>query len=206
MSRSLWIDVTRSLDDRLAIYPGDPAPRIESSTDAQGVTVTRFAITTHTGTHLDLPGHLRPSAASPPAQAIFGALVGSARVIAVARKGGRTISLDEILSAVGRRPPRRLLLRTGASGRRWRGLSPEAAAWLAGRAILVGTDALSIDPPGAELPAHRALLSRGTLILENLRLERAAPGSYHLIALPLRLPVSDGAPVRAVLRGRGDGA
>ena len=66
--------------------------------------------------------------------------------------------------------------------------------------ILVGTDAPSIDPADAEdLPAHRALLSRGVALLEDLALEAIEEGTYQLVALPLRLDALDASPVRAIL-------
>jgi arylformamidase len=91
----------------------------------------------------------------------------------------------------------RVLFQTGGKAF----LSPLAAIRLAeAGAILIGTDAPSIDPPDApDLPAHGALLSRGVAILEDLALERVAPGDYWLVALPLKLEDLDASPVRAVL-------
>ena len=43
-------------------------------------------------------------------------------------------------------------------------------------------------------------LAGGVAILENLDLSAVTPGSYELIALPLKLMGADSAPVRAVLR------
>ena len=37
-------------------------------------------------------------------------------------------------------------------------------------------------------------------ILEGLKLDHVAPGTYELIALPLKLEGLDAAPVRAILR------
>jgi arylformamidase len=80
-------------------------------------------------------------------------------------------------------------------------LSPLAAIRLAERgAMLVGTDAASIDPEDAEdLPAHRALLERGIALLEDLDLTGVPDGDYELIALPLRFDNLDASPVRAIL-------
>ena len=38
------------------------------------------------------------------------------------------------------------------------------------------------------------------IILENLDLRAAAPGTYELIALPLKIAGAEGSPIRAVLR------
>ncbi len=66
--------------------------------------------------------------------------------------------------------------------------------------MLVGTDGASIDPEDAEdLPAHRALLSRGVALLEDLDLAVVPDGDYELVALPLRFRDLDASPVRAIL-------
>ena len=67
-------------------------------------------------------------------------------------------------------------------------------------AVLVGTDAPSIDPEDAEdLPAHRALLGSGVALLEDLDLAAVPEGVYQLVALPLRFADLDASPVRAIL-------
>ena len=80
-------------------------------------------------------------------------------------------------------------------------LSPLAAHPDRGKGcILVGTDAMSVDPgDAADLPVHRTLLSRGVAILENLDLSSAMPGIYQLVALPIRFRELDASPVQAIL-------
>ena len=66
--------------------------------------------------------------------------------------------------------------------------------------MLVGTDAPSVDPADSKtLDAHKALARYNIVNLENLLLKDVTPGSYRLVALPLKLPGLDAAPVRAVL-------
>jgi arylformamidase len=76
-----------------------------------------------------------------------------------------------------------------------------AARFLAGKGILlVGTDAPSVDTLNSiGLPAHKALLGAGTVILENARLDDVLPGDYNLVCLPLKLAGADGSPARAIL-------
>jgi arylformamidase len=67
-------------------------------------------------------------------------------------------------------------------------------------AVLIGTDAPSVDPlESSTLPAHHALIETGLVNLEGLCLENVPPGLYYLMALPLKIPQADAAPVRAVL-------
>jgi arylformamidase len=146
----------------------------------------------HVGTHADAPAHVLaggPAIGEVPLEAY----VGPARVIDLPVRG--EVGADAL-------PPRslrvaRVLFRT--RGKAF--LSPLAALRLVERgAILVGTDALSIDPADAEdLPAHRTLLSRGVALLEHLALDAVAPGDYQLVALPLRFDALDASPVRAIL-------
>ena len=84
-------------------------------------------------------------------------------------------------------------------------LLPDAASWLVERGIrLVGIDYLSIGPPGPPGDeVHRILLGAGVVILEGIVLEGLEPGEYELAALPLLVPGSDGAPVRAAVRPLG---
>lgn len=146
----------------------------------------------HVGTHVDAPSHVLPEGAAIGSLPLE-AFVGPARVVALPGKG--EIGPDAL-------PPRclgirRLLLQTAGQAF----LSPLAALRLAERgAILVGTDALSVDPEdAADLPVHRTLLSRGVAVLENLDLSKVAPGDYRLIALPLFFRELDASPVRAIL-------
>ena len=146
----------------------------------------------HVGSHADAPSHVLDGAAAI-GDVGLEPYVGMARVIDLPLKG--EVGADAL-------PPRslrvpRVLFRT--RGKAF--LSPLAALRLVERgAVLVGTDALSIDPPDAvDLPAHRTLLSRGVALLEYLVLDGVEPGDYQLVALPLRFDGLDASPVRAIL-------
>jgi arylformamidase len=65
---------------------------------------------------------------------------------------------------------------------------------------LVGVDLPSVDQlDSKDLPVHHALLHSGIYILESLWLEAVWPGTYYLIALPIKIVGGDAAPVRAAL-------
>jgi arylformamidase len=216
--RARWIDLTRPITQDMTVYPGDPRPRIRTTRGADGIAVTDFLLRTHSGTHVDLPGHLYRRAVKPDPEKLWKALIGPARLVdlsagkgtrpsrpgRIAHAGSRApeISLGELRRVLGDRAPLRLLIRTGATARTWRGLSSEAARWLSMRTLVVGTDALSIDPPRGTLEAHRVFLQVGVLVIEGLRLDGVGAGSYDLVALPLHLAAPDGAPVRALARRR----
>jgi len=146
----------------------------------------------HLGTHADAPGHLFEDGKAI-AEAPLAAYLGPARVVALPGVG--EVGPDALPPKSLRAP--RILFRSGARAF----LSPLAAIRLADAgAMLVGTDAASIDPEDAEdLPAHRALLSRGVALLEDLDLAVVPDGDYELVALPLRFRDLDASPVRAIL-------
>ena len=146
----------------------------------------------HIGTHVDAPSHVIDGGDSVGDLALS-AFFGPARVVDLPGKG--EVGPDALpRGALG---AARLLFKTG--GKTF--LSPLAAVRLAERgAILVGTDAMSVDhQDAADLPVHRTLLSRGVAVLEYLDLSKAAPGEYLLVALPLYFRELDGSPVRAIL-------
>lgn len=197
---SRLIDVTRPLDAATFVFPGDPPILIESALDpARGdpARVTRLSLGTHAGTHIDAPSHL-PGLMGGVESWAPEALVGPALVV---RVRGPVFGPRQA-AALPRRMPPRLLLAGGPT------LTPEAARMLVGRRVrLVGTDGNSIDPQDDDaMPAHRALLEAGVVVLECLDLSAAPSGPCGLMALPLRIPGADGAPARVILRVRSGGA
>lgn len=63
----------------------------------------------------------------------------------------------------------------------------------------VGTDALAIDAfTTTDYPAHRTLLSRGILVIENLNNLGSLPPFSYFMALPLKIKGGSGSPIRAV--------
>ncbi len=146
----------------------------------------------HLGSHADAPSHVLAGEATI-GQMPLEPYVGRARVVELSGRG--EVGPDAL-------PPRSLRARRVLFRTRGKAfLSPLAAVRLAEKgAILVGTDAPSIDPADAEdLPAHRALLERGVALLEHLALDAVEEGEYQLVALPLRFDDLDASPVRAVL-------
>jgi arylformamidase len=213
-------DLTPPIRAGMAVWPGDPSVSVEALPAPEGpevgaVHVSRLTLGSHTGAHVDAPAHLLPGGGGVDALPI-GILLGPARVLHL---GGREpISAQALRQALGDAPPERLLLRTANSdedlvvcdeGLAWAqaftpdyvALEAEAARWLAAQgARLVGLDALSVDPYDAEdLPAHRALLEAGVVIVEGLDLRGVPAGDYWLCCLPLNLAGGDGAPARVVL-------
>jgi arylformamidase len=204
-------DITVPLTTGMSTYPGDPPFVLEPvhRLDDSPFELSRLALSTHTGTHVDAPSHFIPGGASVD-QLPLEILLGKARVVEllVREKVGRAD-----LEALDLRDDLRVLLKTRMSGQLLKPgyhqdhvyLSEDAALYLAQAGIkLVGIDYLSVDRFGStDFPAHRALLGAGVIVLEGLDLSEVEPGEYEMACLPLRVAGADGAPARVVLRSRG---
>jgi kynurenine formamidase len=80
-------------------------------------------------------------------------------------------------------------------------LTEAAARLLAGLGIRgVGLDMISVDSVGStDFPVHKILFRAGLVVVENLDgLEALGTGHFVFSCLPLKMPASDGSPVRAV--------
>lgn len=204
------IDISRTLSPATAVWPGDQ--RFQWTwTDQleEGGTVNLGAIhlSTHTGSHADAPLHVRADGASTDAFPLD-AFLGPVEVVDAT--GANTILPSHVKDVTRER----LLFKTSASERpegTWpdaiASFAPETVSVLAEKEVsLIGTDAPSVDPlDSTELPAHHAFIDAGIINLEGLMLADVSPGTYHLIALPLKLEAADAAPIRAVLAEDVDG-
>jgi arylformamidase len=162
----------------------------------------------HVGTHADAPVHVRdgwPGAHELPLEAFHGPVV----VVDVGGIRGE-IGLGALMPAIAGARLERLILKTGcgiAGGtfpHEWPTLSEECARSLLGLGLrLLGVDAPSVDARESKsLAVHKMLFSGDAFILENLDLRRTPPGSYELMAFPVKVMSLDAAPVRAVLLER----
>ena len=81
-------------------------------------------------------------------------------------------------------------------------LAADVPAWLGAQGVrLIGLDLPSVDQTDdPSMQIHHRLDAANIIILENLDLRAAAPGTYELIALPLKISGAEGSPIRAVLR------
>jgi arylformamidase len=203
-----YYDITRTIQDGMAVWPGDPEVRLYQVSrikDGRSSNVSAIHMGTHTGTHLDAPYHLDDTGGDIAGMSM-NILIGPARVFSI--DVNERITVEDLVT-LDWRDIQRVLFKTRStaySGDAFDSgfvyLEADAAAFIADRGILlVGTDAPSVDPLNSlALPSHRALLDRDIAILEGVRLEKVPPGDYELICLPLKLAGVDGSPVRAILR------
>ena len=202
-------DITVPLGPATHLWDNDPAPVIETLAHldrGDAHTLTRIAMSSHSGTHVDAPAHFAPGGAT--VDAIPAAtLVGPALVVEHAGEAHITAADLDALGVDGR--CERVLFKT-ANGRLWEregfqrdfiALDESAAARLIELGIvLAGIDYLSIEPyDSPDNSVHRALLGAEVTVIEGLDLCDVPPGEYLLVCAPLKLAGAEGAPARVFL-------
>ena len=204
---SIILDISRTLDPTIAVWPGDTpfslTPTLSMQTGSS-VNLTTLTLSAHTGTHIDAPKHYQPDGQTIETLELV-PYWGLAQVMRVTKDAGE-LTPDDLPDVI--RAPR-LLLHTNSSARVGSVFDSEIvfpgeafAAFLGTQGVvLLGTDAPSMDDVNSKaLPGHHALLANGVSILEGLQLSDVPDGLYELVALPLKILGGDGSPVRAALR------
>jgi len=203
------IDISRNLNNNLAVWPGDTTfelTRVLNRKMGDVVNLTSLSLSAHTGSHVDAALHFVDEGSAIETLELE-PFWGVAQVVTVAKSAGPLV-LDDFAGYDLSRAPR-LLVHSPASELdptqfpdRFVYPSPQLADHLAGlRMILYGTDAPSMDAVDSKsLDGHHALYRNKIAILEWLDLSAATDGLYELAALPLKIDGGDGSPVRAVLK------
>ncbi len=172
------IDITRKLDENIAVYEGDPRFSLETwrSIETDAFMLSKIRMGTHTGTHVDAPCHFIEGGKSIyelPLHTFVGRCVVTEDVSKCDLSSGR------------------VLIKSTDKSR----MTPAQAQRLADSHVrLVGTELMSVG--GDEV--HKILLGAGCVILEWIDLSKVRPGKYTLSAAPLKID-ADGSPVRACL-------
>lgn len=208
-----WTDITATLDPRTTpVYEGDAPMQFQFVKDMRagdGLTLSKVAMGSHSGTHIDAPMHFIRDGASID-RVPLEPLIGPARVIEIP-DSVQAIDAAELNRHQWRGTPR-VLFRTRSSVRGWMKsptfhrdfayVAPDAAQLLADAGVLlIGVDYISAEQFGAPAPlTHRILLGKGIPMVEGLALESVRAGDYELIVLPVKVGGYEGAPARAVLR------
>lgn len=175
-------------------YPGDPKPELSvfsSFASGDGCNMARLTTTLHAGTHADAPLHFIPDGKQINAVELS-AFVGECRVIEVDTDRITGEYVDKYFP----KGTKRILIKSSGKAYFDKTGAEEAAYY---GYSLIGTDGMSVGSAADQQGPHRALLSEGVAILENLDLSAVAPGKYFLVAAPVRINGVEAAPVRAIL-------
>jgi arylformamidase len=205
------IDLSHVIESGMPSYPGTPGPRFQhlTSIEEQGFVEQLITISSHTGTHVDLPSHILRSGSSLDAFSIE-RFTGKGIAIDVRDRAGGMITVETL------HPYRELIKESEfvlffsgwsqywGSSDYYKGyplLSSEAALWLTGFHLKgLGVDMISVDAPDAiDFPVHTQLLQKGMLIVENLDgLYPLLHFSFIFCGFPLKIIGAEASLVRAV--------
>lgn len=198
-------DISQKLNHQTPCWPGDTPfqYQLDCTKKESGIAnVGRVTMSLHTGTHVDAPFHFNDDGEKI-GEIPLNRFIGNALVVDMSNR--KSIGADDVkgfdFSNISK-----LLIYTNA----WNHdefpndipyLRGDLAPYLSSKGIdLVGVDVPSVDSlESTELDAHHILYNYNIYILEGIMLDQVPPGSYELVALPLRIEDGDGSPVRAVL-------
>ena len=188
------IDISRDVLNTPA-YPGDPetfSTSVKSIKNGDHCNLSDFYTGLHTATHIDAPLHFIDGGESID-KLDLGIFIGDC-VVVEAPPGPITGAFaDEHFPT---KNCERLLIKSGGKAH----LIESSAYFMSDNGIkLVGTDSDSIGIHENNIVVHKALLGRGTVILEGLDLENVAPGRYFLMAQPLKISGTEASLCRALL-------
>lgn len=207
------VDLTQTIEKEMPVYPGTGAPEITvcNHYETDGFRESFLQMTSHTGTHMDAPYHLREDwkkLDTYPAEQF----VGKGLVIDCADLAdGAEITMERIECVREKADQADFLLFYTGWDKKWGQeayfgnypyISEEVARYMleSGKKG-VGLDVIGLDPIADEtLRLHWMVLSaQGFVIIENLKnLHLLGKDLFLFCALPLKYKDADGAPVRAV--------
>lgn len=201
--KKMMIDITRTLGLDTIGFPSDTDFSV-SQRRADGYTLSRLVLSSHSGTHIDAPLHFlerRESLDEIPVERFFldadVISIESAVSVTMAELDGYSIEHGQavLFKTKNSDLPRERFHENFVY------IESDVARWLVDRGVsLVGIDYLSVERyDDMDFPVHRMLLGAGALILEDIDLRSVEPGRYRLICLPIKTRHADGAPCRAVL-------
>lgn len=204
-------DLSQEITGSMPVYPGTEPPCIEEACTiaTHGFAEKRISLFSHTGTHIDAPGHILEGA-SRLDRFEAGHFAGPGCLLDVSGCAAAGINKAVLQKHEKRIASVRFVLLYTGWAKYW--TQPEylagypvltipAARWLAGFNLHgIGVDAISVDEMNSpDMPVHRVLFENNLLVIENLTGLDALPDRDFLFScLPLKLAGGDGSPVRAV--------
>ncbi len=187
------IDVSRRVDLQTPVYEGDTPLHVKWISSGE-VNTSEITVTPHIGTHVDFPMHFAFGGENDFPDGLE-AFVGICDVVEV-KTGNKLVTLADVDLPTDLSP--RVLFKCRTDGQ---GFSSSLVPVLKASDVrLVGSSNDSLDPDDSvEFPFHKAALSDGMCLLENLDLTAVEAGRYFLSAPPLRWTPLEASPVRAYL-------
>ncbi|CAO2814864.1 unnamed protein product [Amaranthus hypochondriacus] len=212
------IDITHRINPNMPAFEssdgvGEFLKSLWSMKNGSVANTSEMKLHSHTGTHVDSPGHFYDEyldAGFDIDSLDLNVLNGPALLVDVPRDSN--ITEDVMKSLHIPKGVRRVLFRTLNTDRRlmfkkefdssYVGFMKDGAQWLVDNTDikLVGIDYLSAAAFADLAPSHLVLLkSREIILVEGLKLDNVPAGMYNVHCLPLRLVGAEGSPIRCIL-------
>jgi len=200
-------DITRTIGKDTINYPGDPEFRLIDETSinkGDDWNLSKIIMTTHYGTHIDLPLHKYNHGKSLddiPIQDF------ELKCVVIEIKDKEKVTLDEVM-LISLPKNGAVIFKTNNSNlnrnkfsKKYVYIEPNVAEYLVKKKVkLVGIDYLSPDKIDSDFKVHKILLSNNIIIMEDLFLKNIVAGNYKLFYFPLKIKLGNGAPSRVLLK------
>ena len=208
------VDLTHTIKEGMSVYPGTEPPemRVVNTLAEHGFIETMLNIVSHTGTHMDTPGHLLENRIMLDDVDVSFFVTKALVINASDIKPGQLIPMDYVNKVKDKADKvDTLLFRTDwdknwGDEKKYFGEYPVIDHDIVKYVIdtkkkSVGFDVMGIDPMSdSALVRHKMLFNAmDIMIIENLtKLEQCGSEIFLFAALPLKYRNADGAPTRAV--------
>lgn len=206
------IDLSQTLENGMSVYPGAPEPKFEilgSVSDGDIYQLTKFEMTTHTGTHLDCNTHVQPDGFLTETEELD-IFIGKGKAIDCTRyKKGEEMGM-EMFEDIELEGIEYFLFHCGwdkywGQEEFWGDfpyLSMEVVEFLADNKTIkgIGFEYASMDRiKDVELPLHKRFMKEKKVVLECLtNLDKLIGKNFTFMAMPLKLKNGEGSPTRPI--------
>ena len=207
------IDLSHPLEHGQPNFPFDPkiSVLVHNTVASIGYNITQVSMSTHQGTHLDVPYHFYDDGKTVdqmPLNRFYGPAVLLDLAPGTFLPAKTPITREMLVPHMEKfQPGAKVLYRTGWDRTfgasecftEFPTLTLEAARWIAERRIdLLGMDTLTPSTEWKEV--HLALLAKGVeiVIVEGLTHLEQLPEQFTFVGFPLNIEGRDGSPIRAV--------
>ena len=189
---SKLIDISQTLSTGIDVWPGDTPFQsfwVMRMDRGDSCNVGSVTMSLHTGTHADAPRHFKDDGSSP-ADCDLSVYMGLVTVVDA--KAQPFVDVSAVAALRDAKPERVLFKTMSVRAEKFVDsfsyIAPEAAMELVELGVrLVGLDTPSVDKSDSKtLASHKMLAGANIAILENLNLDHVIPGTYELIAFPLK--------------------
>jgi arylformamidase len=206
------IDLSHLIHPDMPVFPETKPPILQQDSilKENGFREIKITFDSHTGTHIDAPGHMLNDGFFLDNMNI-GHFFGKATILNFCSCKKPLIARNELSLYYEKISKVDFVIIKTRWSQYWGKsqyyenypyLSNEAAEWLSGFNLLkgVGIDTISIDgPDSTDFTVHKILLSKNMIIIENLTNLNAIKNEFFMLSvLPLKIKNADGSPVRAI--------